>query len=254
MWEEVKARVLGIAENAVWDAIKWLFGGVVLAAIAIAVGWIKGVPGMVLFNIFVVIFVSVLFLMIFIQLRRIGLQLRQAQVVSSQIKTSGAEVGPIPLEVSRYLLEVSSRDAANRDKIAVLVRGDADLASSRLQEITVRLLNKLNAREDDKDTALAELVRNTVYLSCNRTHNAVLRALKDQTQGIPELQRHLEEFVCAYHKLARWMIRLLMVCDLEADAEHEMWHGRHEKFHDELRKLLALDDFSKSRERLGTNW
>lgn len=174
-------------------------------------------------------------------------------LVYSHRRDRRPQVTVVPEIVFPLLPPISLQDVANREKISVLFRGFGQLASSDLQDITSRIIDRLNTRGDGKDKAIAELVQNTVHLSCNCTHHAMLRVL-EENQGMPELQRHLEEFVLAYHKLGYWMIKLLMDYDVAPDAVHEVWRNRHEQFHHELRRLLATDDFSKSRERLGMNW
>lgn len=100
----------GIAENALWDAIKWLLTTLFLAILAVVVGWMKGAPGMALLGIFAIVFVSVLFLMIFVQLRRLKLDLQSSPInVGQQSQVIVQEVQSLkPLKNAPYLLSTGS--------------------------------------------------------------------------------------------------------------------------------------------------
>jgi hypothetical protein len=238
----LKERWPGIFENALYDAIVRLGAAMGLgAAFTVAVGWIKGISVLALLNVFAIVLVSTLFLMVFVQLRRMGSQFGQAQGIFLEGVTVGAEAKLLPSEIS-------PNDVVNRDKLIFPLCKCAQPAYAAAHPVTDRLWDLLRNSYDEKDRIIALLVKDHAFAPCHRAALALTDAFDGPDKDNTELLRQrLKESFDAYQRLLDWTNRLVdrFSFPLSEDPGYRLWQENHKTFYHELRRLLEATDFSQ---------
>ena len=178
-------------------------------------------------------------------------------------------------QVALPLAQETPRDIENKEKIVVLFRAHGGPASGDLQQIARSLTEQFRQFRGSETKfkthrVIAQLVHSGPYMAWGQADSRIRRAVdgSDKVDG-SELQNRLGEFFCAYQGLVRWVIHL---DDFQSEfvatskepvtrfksviqgREFESWQEKHKLFHQELRKLLAVDDFSQLDERLSGAW
>lgn len=157
---------------------------------------------------------------------------------------------------------LSASDVVNIEKFKVVFRAHASPACNNIREIERKLREKWTHGKGPKDLALKDesffiLTHNGVLVPFSNAQSRMMKVLEGSDKNnLQVLQEHFVELFLTYQNFVRWTYRLgeLFPPAIDKYLEYEEWQRKHRVFHEKLRELIALDDFSYLKNRISGNW